>query len=334
MSEEGSKSSVLPSYRFFRFILPVLAIILLSGTLAQYTMTIYYPDPEEPPISITPVQTENAAHEEEIGLLNAIIYVSLALIGGFIVLYLLRYGLESILKILFLGVIAMASFVMGLWYFSPLIYITFYSLFPSTRFLAPFVSYWYSMVLSLLYGGFAAFIMNSSGKRIQTIRNLFLILFGAQLGAFMGIHFKLWDTIFALILLSLYDIYAVFKGPIRGILEESENDFTIDESKLNEGGLIASDEDIENIEGSRQLFPILPIYISGEIVIGLGDFVFYALLVGFAIKLGIIVLFIGLAVLLGAIITYKLLEKRSALPGLPISMFLGVSILLIDSFVI
>ncbi len=332
MTREAQKPSFLPSSRFFRFILPVLAIILLSWIFAHYTLEIYYPS--EAPVSITPVKSEKSSQEEEIGLLNGLIYMFLALGGGFLVLFLLRRGLQDILRILFLSVIAMASFVMGLWYFSPFVYMTFYSILPSTRFLEEFISYWYSMVLSLLYSIFAVYVMNKTGKKIQFLRNIYLILFGAQLGAFMGIHFKLWDTVFALILLSLYDIYAVFKGPIRGILEEDEGGFLADRFESDEESLISPDENEKKVESSVQLFPILPIYVSGEIIIGLGDFVFYALLIGFASKLGTTVFFAGIAVLLGAIITYKLLEKRSALPGLPISMFMGVSVLLIDTFVL
>ncbi|MFX1511012.1 MAG: hypothetical protein ACFFCQ_00285 [Promethearchaeota archaeon] len=320
----------LPSTRFFRFIIPVLIIILLSGIFAQYTLSIYYP--EETPTSITPVQSEDPAQEEETGLLNAFVYVILALVGGFLVLFLLRRGMQDILKTLFLSVIALASFVMGLWYFSPLIYITVYSVLPPTRFLAEIVSYWYSMGFSIFYAAFGAFVMNKTGKKTQILRNSFLILFGAQLGAFMGVHFDLWDTIFVLILLSLYDIYAVFKGPIRGMLEEGENSLLIKRPESENIDSISPNENTEIVEHQIELFPVLPIYVSGEIIIGLGDFVFYALLVGFATKLGTVALFAGLAVLLGAILTYKLLERWSALPGLPISMFMGVLVLLIHHY--
>lgn len=304
-------------------------------------------------VEVTPVEEEEG-REVETAILNAAIYVLIVLVGGFFILFLIRRGLANILQSFFAFVIALACFSFGYYFIAVIFWFFLYHLQFVLRDMAEFLaedSVFLGIVLlsTLIYAllGLIGIGMERFGQRV---RNGLLITFGAGLGAFLGLHFPLWSTLLVLIALSLYDIYAVFRGPIRGILEESDKQSQIIQQRLNEQRNETDSPQRINIENqepitarnldkntnevitteqteyvSYSLIPGLPVYQSESITIGLGDFAFYSLLIGHSAMYGIIPLFLAtIGILTGAYITFRFLERRKALPGLPISIFLGI----------
>ncbi|MFX0114235.1 MAG: presenilin family intramembrane aspartyl protease [Candidatus Hodarchaeota archaeon] len=304
-------------------------------------------------VEVTPVEEEEGS-EAETALLNAAIYVLIVLIGGFFILFLIRWGLANLLQGFFAFIIALACFSFGYYFIAVTFWFSLYHLQFVVRDVAEFLAkdtIFFGIVLltTLLYAlaGFVGIGMERFGQRV---RNGLLISFGAGLGAFLGLHFPLWSTLLVLIALALYDIYAVFRGPIRGILEESDRQAQIMQKKIDEQikeikaqeelqyenhKLISAEDPDKKIKKamtaeeveyvSYSLIPGLPVYQSESITIGLGDFAFYSLLIGHSAMYGIIpLLFATLGILIGAYITFRFLERKKALPGLPISIFLGI----------
>ncbi|MHA2232725.1 MAG: hypothetical protein ACXAB4_09555 [Candidatus Hodarchaeales archaeon] len=329
---------------------------LIEGTVDTNGDSHKFPsfEAEKPErVEVTPVEEEEGS-EAETAILNAAIYVLIVLVGGFFILFLIRWGMANILQGFFAFVIALACFSFGYYFIAVTFWFFLYHLQFVLQDMAEFLaedSVFLGIVLlsTLIYAllGFIGMGMERFGQRV---RNGLLITFGAGLGAFLGLHFPLWSTLLVLIALALYDIYAVFRGPIRGILEESDKQSQIIQQRLIEQSNETDSPQRINIEDqepitarnldkdteeaitteqveyvSYSLIPGLPVYQTESITIGLGDFAFYSLLIGHSAMYGVIPLFlVTIGILTGAYITFRFLERRKALPGLPISIFLGI----------
>ncbi|MHA2498272.1 MAG: hypothetical protein ACXAEL_01775 [Candidatus Hodarchaeales archaeon] len=304
-------------------------------------------DAEKPErIEVTPVEEEEGS-EAETALLNAMIYVLIVLIGGFFILFLIKWGLANFLQGFFAVIIAIACFSFGYYFIAVTFWYSLYHLQfvmqDVAEFLADDSMFFGIVILSTLIYALLGLVGIGMERFGQKVRNGLLISFGAGLGAFLGLHFPLWSTLLVLIALALYDIYAVFHGPIRGILEESDRQtqmiqLQLDQQRTNmaEGNeqLLKTDAPKEQVEYvTHSLIPGLPVYQSESITIGLGDFAFYSLLIGHSAMYGIIPLFLAtLGVVAGAYVTFRFLERKKALPGLPVSIFLGITGFLIGLF--
>lgn len=243
-------------------------------------------------------------------LLNALFYTLFAVIGITIVYLALKYGKEKVLKYFFFICFGFMG-VFIIFFFLYLLLISF-QLFADIYFVL-------IIILSIIPGLILSYFLLSE-KSTPATKNIALLLFGSLIGAFLGIVLPTWTAFLLVGILSIYDIIAVFKGPIKKIIEMTEND-----------------ED-KNL-------PVDMTYASQNWEIGLGDLAFYSmlsthtLLLGFKIEfltefglVGAIIPYISttIGIILGAIITFQLLKKREMLPGLPISIGLGVLFYLIS----
>ena len=124
-----------------------------------------------------------------------------------------------------------------------------------------------------------------------------LVVLGSSLGALLGVAMPTTSAITILLALSLYDIYAVHKGPVGKMV----------------GSVV-----------SKELKPLL-LYFKG-VHIGLGDLVFYSFLIAHTTfylgPLPALASIVGVSV--GSFISFKLLEVEKMIPGLPISLTLGL----------
>jgi hypothetical protein len=134
----------------------------------------------------------------------------------------------------------------------------------------------------------------------------------------MSVIMPLWSTLAILIFISFWDIYAVMskRGPIKEMIEIA--------SKNNE----EKDEEIEaKIESGEA------VYDTSKIEIGIGDLVFYSILTSSALIQTnnlLIMIFTSIAILIGTGITILGLKRNKILPGLPISIFLGIGTMLVS----
>lgn len=134
---------------------------------------------------------------------------------------------------------------------------------------------------------------------------LVVLLIGGALGAFLGIMIPTISTILILGFLAVYDVFAVFRGPV---------------GKIAQGGL-------EQLRGLSISFK--------DVQMGLGDLTFYTMLVSRVLASAGPIYCLGstVGVLIGVFLAFKMLEKKGMFPGLPFSIALGLVPLLISLFV-
>lgn len=156
-------------------------------------------------------------------------------------------------------------------------------------------------------GIFLAFVVIYSSilRRVKTAATITIILVAAEVGVFFAISLDAITLIILPLIFAAYDIYAVYKGPLKKLITLSKP------------------------EGLTPLSVRI-----GDINIGVGDFAFYAMLPAAALAssgLGASIITIAI-VNIGLLITLKFLSKSSVLPGLPIPITLGTLALLILLF--
>lgn len=141
-------------------------------------------------------------------------------------------------------------------------------------------------------------------------RNIVVIGLGGALGVFFAKFIGLYSALAILAFLAIYDIIAVYKGPVGKIAQESSG--------------------LDLLQGLSFSFK--------DIQMGLGDLVFYSMLTGVIIfnfsasVFPVAAAIIG--ILAGAIVTFYMLEKRGIFPGLPFPIMLGLAFGLIAAVVL
>ncbi|MFW9935162.1 MAG: hypothetical protein ACFFDU_06625 [Candidatus Thorarchaeota archaeon] len=228
--------------------------------------------------------------ESEFGFLaavgNAILFVVLATVGATLMVLLLKYGRERFLRYLLLGAFGFISIVIVL-YFGYMYVVVF-------QFIDPILA---SLILiALIMTMILSFITVDADNRRK---NGALLIFGAAIGAFLGVVLPVWTSVLLLIGLAIYDYISVKRGPIRKIVELTEDD----------------PDKIGNLAVS-----------TAEWDIGLGDVAFYGMMTVLAIvNFGLLPALLTVAgVVAGFLITLKLLEQRGLMAGLPIPVALGL----------
>ena len=346
----SENSTELSGARFKAYIIPIIFVIVITIVLSIFNIVYYTTLVEDPDIDFTPPamsfidEDPNAPGGIALGaLLNMAFYVALVFIGGFIVLFVIKKGFMQILAGFFAIIMGFSWFSLGLFYSDVSFWgflILFFDSFPT------FVQTWINafldwnitiasqqiivyylliLIISIFLG-----ILGTLSFGIQTfdkiwIRNIMMIFFGAMVGSLFAIHFGLLSVLFILIGLSLYDIYAVFRGPLKGIIDHGRQES--EETKEN----LPIDSESEVTYDRVPLLPALPVYTTPLINIGLGDFAFFSMLASVSVVISnglhnpipLLATLIGLFA--GVIYTFKLLTKERALPGLPLPIFGGIA---------
>jgi presenilin-like A22 family membrane protease len=138
------------------------------------------------------------------------------------------------------------------------------------------------------------------------LSTIVLAFIGAEVGSFFAETLPTWTVLALPIAFSVYDIYAVFRGPLKALV------------------------------GTAPGVALVGMSIrAGEFTLGLGDIVFYSLLPCFALlEFGLLQsIYVILAINVGMVITLFQLSKRRLLPGLPIPMLLGI-IVIVASYLV
>lgn len=259
---------------------------------------------------ISNIQIEGAPFSETEGglffaLLNAIFYTLFAIIGITLIYYAIKYGKEKLLKVFF-------TFCFGFMG----VFLIFFFLYLMLAILGVTEDIYYILVIifSIVTGLYLSYSLLAK-KSSPNIKNTALLLYGAFIGAFLGVVLPTWTAFLLIGILSIYDIIAVFRGPIKKIIEMTEND-------------------------EERSLPLDMTYATRNWEIGLGDLAFYSMLSTHTLNLGFRLDFLvkynlfgaiipcactTAGILLGAYITFRLLKKRPLLPGLPISVGLGIA---------
>jgi presenilin-like A22 family membrane protease len=144
-------------------------------------------------------------------------------------------------------------------------------------------------------------------------RNVAVICIGGALGIYLGSSFLeyagLLSVIVILVFLSIYDVIAVYRGPV---------------------GKIATNNGLDQLSGLSFSFK--------DIQMGLGDLVFYSVLTGaiyFEFSYSIFPVAASIVgIMIGSVITFYMLEKRGIFPGLPFPILLGLALGLAVGFLL
>jgi presenilin-like A22 family membrane protease len=131
--------------------------------------------------------------------------------------------------------------------------------------------------------------------------NIAILLLGGALGAFLGIFIPIISAVLILAFLAVYDIFAVYRGPV---------------GKIAQRGL-------EELRGLSFSFR--------DVQMGLGDLTFYSMLTGLVLAAAgpIVCAASTMGILIGVFLVLKMLEKRGMFPGLPFPVLLGLLPLII-----
>jgi presenilin-like A22 family membrane protease len=130
-------------------------------------------------------------------------------------------------------------------------------------------------------------------------RNLAVVLLGGGLGVFFSASIPFLSAVVILVFLAVYDVFAVYYGPV---------------GKIAYSGL-------DQLQGLSYSFK--------DVQMGLGDLVFYSMLVGsllFRFQPNLLPCFVSvIGIAVGSLLTLVMLEKKGIFPGLPFPVALGLA---------
>ncbi|MCS7096446.1 MAG: presenilin [Candidatus Bathyarchaeota archaeon] len=260
------------------YLAPILAS-LICGFLCTYILKVSY---------IQPPQAVPFPDNPSGSIGNALYFVILVSSGATIILILLKIRWGKLVTILKGAALAVAFFLLSLVYLSAV-----FSLFSVFDFKV-------AAAASTFIAGIACHIILKTRSRLGDV---LIVILGGALGAFLGATIPALSAFLILLLLAVYDIFAVYRGAV---------------------GKIARD----GIEHLRGLFLSFR-----DAQMGLGDLAFYSMLSGHMLmNFGLYPCLASIVgILLGCFLTFKLLEKRSIFPGLPLPVAFGLSLGLLTS---
>jgi hypothetical protein len=222
-------------------------------------------------------------------IIDGIIFVSIAVISSVIIVLTLKYGLERFLKIFF-SICLFLSPISILWLHGYLI-----------DFYLQNGQYWFEISFALvgLITGILTLLVFVFDKGDKHSRNSLVVFLGIILGSIFGLLLSLATFLTLIILISIFDIYSVFKGPINKMFQKANMPYE----------------------------PISNPLVKKETAIGIGDFIFYSSLVTFtATNFGLAIGFASIVgLLLGVVFTERLLMRFGKFPGLPLPIFLSLA---------
>jgi hypothetical protein len=216
---------------------------------------------------------------------NAILLVALAFVLTLVLVWLLKNKMVMSFKVLVFSSVAFSAFILT----SLTVDIFAQEYLPTTLELPAAYG---TAALVVVLVGYTIFIKNR-----PWLATIILAFVGAEVGSFFAETLPPYTALALPIAFSLYDLYAVFRGPLRALIGTAPNIALV--------GMTIK---------------------AGEFTLGLGDIVFYTMLpslslfwVGTTASIATVA-----AIDVGVVATLYLLSRRRLLPGLPIPMLLGV----------
>jgi len=273
-------------FRFqFVYLLPIMASMLF-GLGCAYLLV----PQQSGAIPVTPIPESTPG--APIG--NALYFVVLLAIAATMFYFLIKRRSKNIIKALIVVALTTASLLLSLVYISALL-----SYFPSDYDFYILIAS--TIVITVLFD-LAIFRLG------HMARNVAVVCVGGALGIFFGFSIPLFSAIAILAFLAVYDVIAVYKGPV---------------GKIAQSGL-------DQLQGLSFSFK--------DIQMGLGDLVFYSMLIGTLLFSFLpdfrptIMAVVG--ILVGSVITFYMLEKKGIFPGLPFPIMLGLALGLAAGFLL
>ena len=269
----------------FKFEIVYLVPILVSILFGLGCAYLLLPQQSEAiPVTPIPETTPGAP------LGNALYFVVLIAISATIFYLLIKRRSKRIIKGLIVVALTTASLLLSLVYLSAL-----FTYFPSVDFLVIPLSILVTVLFDLAIFRFGSIARNAA-----------VIGIGGALGIFFGYSIPLWSAVLILAFLAVYDVFAVYRGPV--------------------GRIAASG--LDQLQGLSFSFK--------DIQMGLGDLVFYSMLTGsmfFSFTPSILPCIASIVgIMAGSILTFFMLERKGIFPGLPFPIMLGLAAGLLTGF--
>ncbi|MFX1498348.1 MAG: hypothetical protein ACFFBH_12545 [Promethearchaeota archaeon] len=310
----------LPTYRisskFYAF--PIIAVVVFAGILSYLFYMVYG--------QIDAGYIPESQFGALAGILNGIIFTALAAVSAFIIIFLVKKRGIDVLKYIFGASIGFLGFFLSVIFFSVIID-TILSFFPETEFLDFVANIIGIIILPIIIGIGIIFLLYKyfTSKSINT-KNIIVLYMGLLIGAAMGVFMPLWTTLAILIGISIWDMFAVLykRGPIKEMIDLTSQGMNESESVINQN----IQEKIDSGEA---------VYDTSKLEIGIGDLAFYSMLTSSALIQSnslIVTILTAIAILIGTGITIMGLKRNKVLPGLPISIFLGIATMLLSWYII
>ena len=267
------------------YLVPILASMLF-GLGCAYLLVPH--QSEVIPVTPIPETTPGAP----IG--NGLYFVVLIAISATLFYFLIKRRSKNIIKGLIVFALTTASLLLSVVYLSAIL-----AFFPIID------NLWWLIALSIVL----TVLFDLSIFRLGSIaRNVAVVALGGALGIFFGFSIPLYSAVIILVFLAVYDVIAVYKGPV---------------GKIAASGL-------DQLQGLSFSFK--------DIQMGLGDLVFYSMLMGVVffsfLSSFLPTLMAIVGILAGSIITFFALEKKGIFPGLPFPILLGLAFGLITGFLL
>ncbi len=298
-----------PTYRIKRklYPFPIVVVVVIAGILAYLTYI-------EAGVQIDGGYFSESELGAVGGLLNGLIYTTIAAFTAFIIIFLIkRKGIGILMYIFGVGFGLVAFF--QTWFFGEIIlYLIFYNnanLFYLLDIELIFFTAIFTIVMIYRY---------FTSKSINT-KNFIVLYIGLLIGASMGVLMPLWTTLAILIGISCWDIFAVFykHGPIKQLIDIA--------SQSNDEEVLSGEEIKGKIKSGEYA------YDTSKLEIGIGDLAFYSMLTSSALVQTnnlLVMVLTSIAIIIGTGITITGLKRNKILPGLPISIFLGIGTMLLS----
>ena len=305
-----------------KMINPVI-ITLLGAILLTTVVTYSYSPPGTvnnlPPSNPFSNNTNDAAGAAQALVLNSLYFVALIFIGGIIFIIFIKYGLHKLMDYILATVFFLGTFAFSLFIFPAILFQLFNNVPELIILLGSNQQETFNLLilsLSLLFAIITAlglfYIKN------YRVHNVLMIIFGMSMGTIFGVTFDSLSLIGVLIALALYDIYAVFRGPLKNMFDklDMKSERTAYQHAFNQSNITLNDYESKEmrepadtmIEQANKNEPqettsikvprnvsnpqisngfTLPVYATPYITIGLGDFAFFSVLIAKATYLAI-----------------------------------------------
>ncbi|MGA3059820.1 MAG: presenilin family intramembrane aspartyl protease [Candidatus Bathyarchaeia archaeon] len=275
------------------YLFPILASLVFGLGCASLLM-------RQSQSTVVPQSTPFSNNTPAAPLDNALYFLVIIAISAGVFYLLIKRRSKKIIKGLIVVAMTLASLLLSLVYLNALL-----AYFPSLDVLFVII------ILSVAITG----LFDLAIFRLGSIpRNVAVVGIGGALGIFFGFSISmysgLWSAVLILVFLAVYDIFAVYRGPVGKIAQSSAG--------------------MEQLQGLSFAFK--------DIEMGLGDLVFYSMLTGamfFSFNNSILPGLVSIVgIMAGSVITFFILEKKGIFPGLPFPIMLGLAGGLITGLVI
>ena len=302
-----------PTYRIKRrlYPLPIILVVIIAGILAYLT---YF----EAGIQFDGGYFSESEMGALGGILNGLIYTAIAVISAFIIIFIIKKKGIDVLKYIFGFSFALIGFFQT-WFFGQIVIYVFFLELPHLFYLLYYELIFLSAVFTILM-----IYQYFTSQSIKT-KNFIVLYIGLLIGASMGVLMPLWTTLAILIGISCWDIFAVLykHGPIKQLIDIASTP--------------EEDNDLSDIELKQKIESGEYEYDTSKLEIGIGDLAFYSMLTSSALVQTnniIVMILTSIAIIIGTGITISALRRNKILPGLPISIFLGIGMMFLSWYLI